>query len=92
MKIVLDRPIEGYTEIATDPTRERTFGIVDFVGWHGPVLFGEGKRPLRVSRIEFDGYRVSIAVRRRGFGHGLTFEDAIESALSKESTDATGLQ
>ena len=38
MKIALDRPVAGYTELATDPTREMTFGVVGFAGHHAERL------------------------------------------------------
>lgn len=78
MKIVLDRPVYGYTEIATDPTRERTPGLP---GWHGLVLFGEGKRPRRVFGLEISrGGRCLIDTGCRECA-GDTLEEALEEML-----------
>lgn len=81
MKIVLDRPVRGFTEIANDPTRERTSGVTGFAGWHGLVLFGEGKRPKRLPRLEFFGGHCLVGLSDLLTGSALTVEDALESAF-----------
>ena len=85
MRIELARPVYGYTEVATDLTRDRTPGLP---GWHGLVLFGEGKRPLRLPLLSFEGYRVSVRLLRRDDApvfSGLSIEDALEAALARRS-------
>ena len=78
MKIVLDRPVYGYTEIATDPTRERTPSLP---GWHGLVLFGEGKRPRRVFGLKL--LRCGVCLIDTGCREvdGDTLEEALEEML-----------
>lgn len=84
MRIELARPIHGYTEVAADPTRERTPGLP---GWHGLVLFGEGKTPRRLPLLSIEGYQVSVRLLVRGDApvfSGLSIEEALESALGAQ--------
>lgn len=89
MKIVLDRPVAGYTEIATDPTRERTADLVGFCGWHGLVLFGEGMPPRRVYEVRFFAAGWCLVDSGRRLIHGETLEDALEEMLRADANKAS---